>query len=104
MTRVQDNPYLANIADQRELVRQLTYLHRDIITQLNLLSEGSIQAATNAATAAPTTGDFQLGDFVRNSTPSELGAPGAKYLLLGWCNVAAGSPGTFMECRVLTGN
>lgn len=103
MTKVQENPYLALVADQRELVRQLTMLHRDIITQLNLLSEGYIQATTNAAPAAPTAGEFQVGDFVRNSAPSELGAPGAKYLLLGWCNVAAGSPGTFKECRVLTG-
>lgn len=104
MTRVQENPYLGNVADLRELVRQLTDLHRAIIGQLNLLSEGYITAATNAATAAPTAGDYQQGDFIRHSAPVEAGAPGAMYVILGFVCVAAGSPGTWRECRVLTGN
>lgn len=104
MTRVQENPYLGNVADQRELVRQLTDLHRAIITQLNLLSEGYITASTNAAPAAPTAGDFQQGDYVRNSAPVEAGAPGSMYVTLGFVCVAAGNPGTWRDVRTLTGN
>lgn len=61
-------------------------------------------AAYNALTAAPTTDTWALGDFVRNSAPSELGAPGAKYVIYGWINVVAGTPGTWVPARFLTGN
>lgn len=104
MTRLQTNQYLPT--DVPGLVRQLTDLHRQITTQLNQLSEGQITAVTNADTAAPTgtAVEYQVGDFVRNSAPAELGAPGAKYVILGWVNTVAGAPGTFLQCRVLTGN
>jgi hypothetical protein len=82
----------------------LTRLLREITDQLNLLSEGYLQAATNAATSIPTAGSYRQGDFVRNSTPSETGGAGSKYVLLGWLNVTSGSPGTFKEVRALTGN
>lgn len=100
--RIPDEPRLPT--DVPALVRQLTDLHRQVSTQLNLLSEGFIQAATNADTAAPTTGDHYAGDQVRNSAPSELGAVSSKYVILGWVCVASGTPGTWLECRVLTGN
>jgi hypothetical protein len=86
------------------LVLHLSRLLRESALQVNLLSEGYVQAATNAATAAPTAGSFNVGDFVRNSAPAELGVAGSKYLVLGWVNVVAGSPGTFLPCRALTGN
>lgn len=103
MSRVQDAPYLPT--DVPALVRQLTDLHRQIGTQLNQLSEGQIQAVTNAATAAPTGAvvAYQQGDFIRNSAPTELGAPGAKYCVFGFLCVAAGSPGTWVDVRTLTG-
>lgn len=105
MSRVQDNPYLP-ASDLPSLVRQLTDLHRQIGVQLNQLSEGQIQAVTNAATAAPTGAvvAYQQGDKVWHSAPVEAGAPGAKYIIVGYCCVAAGSPGTWREMRVLTGN
>lgn len=71
--------------------------------QVNGLSEGSIQATYNAYTAVPTTGTYQLGDFVKNSNPSELGGAGNKYVLIGWICVLAGTPGTWKESRTLTG-
>ncbi|WP_354686688.1 hypothetical protein [Cupriavidus necator] len=86
-----------------DLVYTLTRVLTDIATQLNSLSEGRISAATNADTAPPTTGEHQVGDYVRNSAPAELGAVGAKYVVLGWVAVAAGTPGTWKECRSLTG-
>lgn len=100
--RLQDNPYIPKDWDGAQ--RQLDRLYRDTATQLNLLSEGYIQAATNAATAAPTAGTWNRGDFIRNSAPSELGAVGQKYVLMGWICVASGTPGTWLQSRTLTGN
>ena len=79
------------------------YLSR-VAQQLNLVSEGYVTGTTNASTAAPTTGDYAQGDFVRNSTPSEAGSAGSKYVIVGWVCVAGGTPGTWKECRFLTGN
>lgn len=72
--------------------------------QLNALAEGELYAAHNAATTAPTTGDYAVGDQVRNSTPAEAGSGGSKYVIVGWVCVASGTPGTWVEMRVLTGN
>lgn len=91
-----------------------TYLDR-LARQLNLASEGLISGASNAGTAAPTTGTWSQGDFVRHSTPSEV-SPATptydqlgsvmtgKYVVFGWICVAGGAPGTWKECRFLTGN
>jgi hypothetical protein len=72
--------------------------------QLNALTEGRLSAVHNAATAAPTTGDWAQGDFIRYAAPVEAGTAGSKYVLLGWICVASGTPGTWKECRALTGN
>ena len=77
---------------------------RDHAQQVNNLTEGRISAVTNATTAAPTTGPNQQGDFVRNSAPVEAGAALSKYVVIGWVCVASGTPGTWVQCRVLTGN
>lgn len=84
--------------------RQLAMALRDIAQQLNSTSEGRIAAASNAATAAPTTGTYAQGDFIRNSTPTELGAGGSKYVITGFLCVAGGTPGTWVQMRSLTGN
>ncbi len=74
-----------------------------IVRKVNGLSDGKFYAVDAVGTAAPTAGTYAQGDFVRNSNPSELGSPGSKYLLTGWCCVTAGTPGTWVECRALTG-
>ena len=74
-----------------------------IQTQVNTLSEGYLSASYTAQTAAPTTGNWSKGDFVRNSNPSEAGSAGSKYVLFGWECVTAGNPGTWKELRCLTG-
>lgn len=79
------------------------YLAR-VAQQLNLVSEGYVTGATNASTAAPTTNTYAQGDFVRNSAPSEAGGAGSKYVIVGWVCVTGGTPGTWKECRFLTGN
>ena len=45
-------------------------LLRNICQQVNGLSEGQAYAHHNAATAAPTTGTWALGDFILNSAPA----------------------------------
>ena len=83
---------------------QLTQIYREFAMQLNALSEGYLVASTNAMTAAPTTGTWNKGDFVKNSDPSELGTASSKYVIDGWKCVVAGTPGTWVQCRYLTGN
>lgn len=83
---------------------KITAILRKIASQLNLISEGFIEGATNATTAAPTTGTYTVGDFIRNSAPSELGTAGSKYVVTGWVCVTGGTPGTWLSCRSLTGN
>ncbi len=88
------------------MIRQLNDSWRKAITQLNQLSEGQAVAVTNAATAAPTGSavNYNLGDFILNSAPSELGTAGSKYIIHGWRCTVAGAPGTWLQMRFLTGN
>ena len=80
----------------------MTEMVRQIEDAINRLSSGSIYQNYNATTAAPTgtTVSHSVGDFVKNSIPTELGTAGSKYLILGWECVASGTPGTFREARV----
>jgi hypothetical protein len=75
-----------------------------IQSKVNGLGEGRVYATHNAYTAAPTAGAYARGDFVKNSEPEEAGTTNDKYVILGWICVASGEPGTWLECRVLTGN
>lgn len=59
------------------LIQRMTDLIRAISTQLNGISEGGISFATNADTAAPTTGTYAAGDYVANKARA-LG------LYMGW--------------------
>jgi hypothetical protein len=77
---------------------------RSVAKKLNSLASGAASAVDNTGTAAPTTGTWAQGDFVRNSSPSELGAVGSKYVIQGWMAVAGGTPGTWVQVRTLTGN
>lgn len=86
------------------LSRRLYELFRQISVQVNGLSEGSMFANYTATSAAPTTGEWYQGDFVPNSAPTELGTAGSKYVLVGWRCTVSGSPGTWVQQRMLTGN
>ena len=92
------NPTLANVsADLMRLVGRTNQ-------QVNAITEGRAAAVHNAATAAPTTGSWAVGDTIKNSAPAEAGTAGSKYVVTGYICVAAGTPGTWVECRSLTGN
>jgi hypothetical protein len=87
-------------SDDPVLQREL----REHALLVNLMTDGRLTGANNAATAAPTTGGHAQGDFVRNSAPSEAGTAGSKYVVFGFLCVASGTPGTWVQCRFLTGN
>lgn len=100
--RVNTDARLPQADDVRALKQRLYENQRDMATQLNAISEGQLQGATNAAPAAPTGGVYVAGDFVRNSAPAELGTAGSKYVVFGFICTAA--PLTFVPMRFLTGN
>ena len=77
---------------------------REVANQINGLSEGKAVALYQSASSAPTTGTYAQGDFVTNNTPTELGTAGQKYVIRGWICTVGGTPGTWVQCRNLTGN
>jgi hypothetical protein len=95
--RLPTNPNIRTV--QPELLRLL----RDITNQVNAITEGQGYAFHAAMTTAPTTLSWAVGDFVKNSAPAEVGTGGMKYVITGWQCTASGTPGTWVECRALTG-
>lgn len=93
-----------NVTPRTNEDAETTRWYKQIAQQVNALSEGSIAANYTAQTAAPTTGTYAHGDQIKNSAPVEAGAATAKYVVVGWICVASGTPGTWLQCRVLTGN
>lgn len=92
-------------AYDRALNAKLHDFFRPLVTKVNGLASGSFaDSADNAATAAPTTGAWAVGDFVRNSAPAEAGSASSMYVVIGWVCTVAGTPGTWVPCRFLTGN
>jgi len=87
-----------------DLVFKVKQILTTLIDQVNNLTEGQVTAVQNANTAPPTTGTYQHGDFIRNSAPVEAGTAGSRYVITGWICTAAGTPGTWLPCRSLTGN
>lgn len=102
MNRLNTDARLPQDGNTASLLRRLAELQRENAALVNALAEGRMAGAVNAAAAAPTTGSYAVGDFVRNSAPSEQGAAGARYVVTGWLCTAA--PATFVQQRCLTGN
>ncbi|QLG87646.1 hypothetical protein HQ393_04910 [Chitinibacter bivalviorum] len=90
--------------DDKTLVFALMQWLRSASSQINATADGRITAYDSAQTAAPSSGTWQQGDFVLNKTPSELGSAGSKYIIHGWRCVTSGTPGAWVQCRMLTGN
>lgn len=78
---------------------------RAIEKQVNAISEGSAVAVYNANTVAPSGSavTYGVGDVIKNSNATVLGTAGSQYVITQFICVAAGSPGTWVECRTLTG-
>ena len=88
----------------KDLNYKLKDIFRTYAQRLNAMTDGQISAVDNAVSSAPTTGMYARGDFLRNSAPTELGTAGSKYVITGFLCTVAGSPGTFVQLRSLTGN
>lgn len=93
-----------NSTPRQEKDPETTRWYMQVAKQVNALSEGRIGAFYTALTAAPTSGTWARGDFVVNSAPAEAGTAGSKYVIHGWVCVSAGTPGTWVQARYLTGN
>jgi hypothetical protein len=102
--KIPDRPVISAHGISAPLLQRLVEVFTGISTKLNQLARGSIEGADAVATAAPTTGLYAQGDQIRHSAPVEAGAVGQKYVVVGWVCVAGGSPGTWVQMRVLTGN
>lgn len=87
-----------------QLNKKLYDTLRPLFTKVNGLAAGSFGVLDGTATAAPTVGTFAQGDTVRNSNPVEAGAVSSKYVVIGWICTVAGTPGTWLPMRTLTGN
>ena len=108
MAKIDVDPRLPIVQGQSQYLQdlsfRLTLLFRAIANQIDGISEGSQAAFYTALLVAPTTGKWALGDFVLNKSPAETGTVGSKYIIHGWRCVSGGSPGTWVQCRYLTGN
>ena len=93
-----------NVTPRLNVDAETARWYRDVARQVNALSEGAIAAHYSASTTAPTTGTWAAGDQIRSSAPVEAGAPGAKYVTTGFICTVAGTPGTWLPLRSLTGN
>lgn len=105
--KLPDQPFLPvyGVAEyERRLGVRLFELFVQIARKVNGIASGSASAFDGAATAAPTSGVWAVGDQVRNQAPAELGTAGSKYVVTGWLCVAGGEPGTWVQMRTLTGN
>lgn len=69
-------------------------------------THGRILGVPETASVAPSSGsiNYKVGEYVINSTPSELGSSGSKYIIKGWTCTVSGYPSTFIQDRSLTGN
>jgi hypothetical protein len=55
-------------------------------------------------TAAPASEYWTVGSRSKNTAPAEAGSGGSKYVIDGWVCTVAGTPGTWLQQRCLTGN
>lgn len=98
--KLQSNPRLPLPNDPTRLLTARLYeIFRDWSAILNRSAMWDSEGTT-----APTTGAWSQGDKVKNSSPSEAGTAGSKYVVIGWVCTVAGSPGTWVDMRCLTGN
>jgi hypothetical protein len=68
------------------------------------LFDGTTYYRRVLGSAAPVSGTWTRGSVVENTAPSEAGGAGSKYVITGWICTVAGTPGTWLETRALTGN
>ena len=95
---------LVNLVPEEYVPARMRDLFSRVENAVNLLAEGRLQGRHFTAATIPTTGSFAQGDIVWKSNPTEAGPVNNKYVVIGWVCTVAGSPGTLLEMRTLTGN
>ena len=87
------------------LWRDSAFNYLNPTTKSDKVLDATYAPAPKYGTAAPSgTTPALVGDEIRNSAPAELGTAGSKYVIRGWICVTAGTPGTWLPMRLLTGN
>lgn len=64
----------------------------------------SISNSNDFHIAPPTKGDWVRGDVVKNYRPVEQGKAGSLFIIDGWTCLTTGTPGTWIQNKILTGN
>lgn len=88
--------FIASLKNYLQIIQQ----------EVNLLANGYVAGKLNATTAAPVPGNkatYAKGDFIPNNNPVVTGAAGAQFIITGWMCTLGGQPGTWVQCRTLTG-
>ena len=80
------------VINNQEIFPSLAY----IASRLNI--------STVYSSSIPTAGTWKAGDIAINTNATELGSAGSKYIIDRWRCSVAGTPGTWTQCRMLTGN
>jgi len=101
--KINETPLLPMSIDS-QLRMALSKFWADVAKKINQVAAGNYRGFDNALTAAPTTGTWAQGDWVRNSNPTEAGSASSKYVIHGWICTVGGTPGTWLDDRRLTGN
>lgn len=99
MNKLQSNPRLPDVKDDKMYLRQLVQRLYELFRQISNAHNDSYYWETSGS-VAPTTGSWADGDKCKNTSPSELGTAGSKYVITGWVYVS----GNWLDMRTLTGN
>jgi hypothetical protein len=103
MSKLNELPNITSL-EQSTFVTELVRVLRANAQKVNQMAAGVNAGFDNQGTAAPTTGTWAQGDFIKHSAPVEAGAAASKYVIWGFGCVAGGTPGTWVQLRFLTGN
>ena len=101
MSKLNSPPQVQRDYDPGNMISILS----QIDTQVNKLAEGKLDGRHYTTTSTPSSSAIPaaVGDIVWNSNVSVLGGGGSQYVILGWVCRTAGTPGTWVDIRTLTG-
>ena len=101
MSKINADPRLPIVKDEslRPLTQRLYELFRN-----QAIAHNKSYMWDTEGTAAPTTGTWSVSQMCKNTSPSEAGTAGSKYVVIGWVCTVSGTPGTWFAMRTLTGN
>lgn len=72
--------------------------------EMKITLNDSISNSNDFHIAPPTQGNWNRGDVVKNYRPVEQGTSGSLFIIDGWTCTTSGTPGTWVENKIMTGN